>query len=204
MIGISFKADLKALERRADDIAKRQLPFAAAQALTAVARLGAEAERAAMAKALDRPEPFTLRGVAVKPARKAMPVAWVYLRPIQAHYLAPSILGGPQVLNANRAVLAPVDVRLDAWGNIPRRLLARLRGRADVFIGPVKTRAGVVNGVWQRVGGRKHGLKLLIRFKAPVVLAARYRFGEATRAAAAAAFPAALRAALARAVATAR
>lgn len=138
--------------------------------------------------------------------------------PIQARYLAPSVVGGPQVLNRNRAVLAPKNVRLDAYGNLPKGLIAQLAARPDIFIGAVTFADGhTVNGVWQLppgerkgkrsarsiVGGRRKGWKLLVRFADPAELKPRYRWGEAT-AGAVKLFPADLRAALAKALATAR
>lgn len=198
MIAINLSADLGALKRRLDDVSRRQLPFAAAQALTATAKRAGAAEAAAMQQSLDRPRPFTLRGVSWVAARKERPTAWVFIKDIQAHYLAPSIVGGPQLLNRNRAILDPVDVKLDQYGNIPRRLLARLRGRKDVFVGVVKG----VNGVWQRRPG--HGLVLLIRFVPPKQLKVRYPFGQATLATARREFPRALDAALTKALASAR
>lgn len=226
MIGINLSADLKAFSARLDAFAKRQLPFAAAQALTAVARKAADAERVAMQRSLDRPTPFTLRAVAVTPARKNNPVAWVYIRPIQARYLAPSIVGGEQILGqGSRAVLKPDDIRLNQYGNIPRGALKRLLARPDVFVGPVTFKSGqVINGVWQRpdygqrkaggrgskrntqnrVGGARTGLKLLIQFADPVELKPRYRFGQATIATARREFPGELRRAMAKALATAR
>jgi hypothetical protein len=219
MISFSVKADIAGLSRRLDDLARKQLPYATSLALNAVARQAVQAERQAMRSQLDRPSPFTLRGVTMLPARKESPTAWVYILPIQAHYLAPSVIGGPQVLvGQNRAVLAPKNVRLDAYGNVPRGLLAALKARPDIFIGPVTFADGhTVNGVWQLppgerkggrtgrgiTGGRRKGWKLLIRFADPVELKARYRWGEAT-AQAVKIFPMELRAALTKALATAR
>jgi hypothetical protein len=218
MIGFSVKPDLQAFYRSLDLLQKKQLPFATALALNAVARQAVTAERAAMKSSLDRPSPFTLRGVTMLPARKDSPTAWVYILPIQARYLAPSIVGGAQVLNQNRAVLAPKNVRLDAYGNVPRGLLAALKARPDIFIGEVTFADGrKVNGVWQLppgerkggrtgrgiTGGRRKGWKLLIRFADPSDIKPRYPWGEATGQAVKA-FPAELRNAMARAMATAR
>lgn len=222
MLQISVSADVARIRRQLDDVARRQLPFAAARALTAAARRGAEAERQAMRTKLDRPSPFTLRGVAVQPARKEDLKATVLILPEQARYLAPSIVGGPQILGRSRGILRPKNIRLDRYGNIPPGLLAALKGRPDIFIGTVDFRDGQkISGVWQMppaaaaaksarlshkglTGGRhRKGWKLLIRFSDPVDIAARYPFGAAI-ANVKAHFPADLDAALARAVATAR
>lgn len=215
---ISIVADIAKLRRQLDDAANRQLPFATSRALTAVARKGAEAERASISRDLDRPTPFTLRGVATKGASKRDLEAAVFLKPIQAEYLAPSIEGGPQLLGTKRGILDPVNAQLNRYGNLPRNLIARLKARRDVFIGAVDG----VHGVWQRLPpptrreriGRYKGLpprdyrpgrlKLLVRFAAPAQLPERYPFGAATVAVVNRDLAGELRRALDQALATAR
>jgi hypothetical protein len=219
MIVLSVKPDVASLARALDAFATRQLPFATSQALNQVARRAVDAERKAMTSDLDRPTSFTLRGVSMRPARKENPTAVVYIQPIQARYLAPSIKGGVQVLGSSRAILAPKNVRLNTFGNIPRGLLAALRARPDILIGPVTFADGnTINGVWQMptgerkggrmgrgiTGGRRSGWKLLIRFADPSTIEARYPFGQATLATAAREFPVELRRQLVAAMRTAR
>ena len=215
-----MRADVAAFARQLDDVMRRQLPFAVARALTETAKKAADAERDEMRRSLDRPTPFTLRAIAVRPATKANQTAVVYIQPLQAAYLAPVIRGGQQALGDKRAILSPKNVRLDAYGNIPRGLLARLRARPDILIGVVTFADGRrIDGVWQLppgetrgggrtgrgiTGGRRKGWKLLIRFADPVKISARYRFGAASTATARREFPSELRAAMAQAVATAR
>jgi len=200
---ITIKVDTSALRRGLDALATKQLPFALALTLNQVALAGQAAERAAMAEDLDRPRPFTTQqGVRVKRARKSDLVAMVYIPSIQSRYLAPEIVGGSQVLNANKAVLRPIDQATDQYGNLPRGLLARLKGRKDVFIGAVHG----VNGVWQRLANPKGPgrLRLLIRFSAPVQVKTRLPFGRTTLALAQATFGARLRGNLGAALRTAR
>jgi len=220
---LRLKLDTRGFAGKLDALARKQLPFAAAQALNAVGRAAITAEQAAMRSELDRPRSFTTQqGLRLKSATKGDLEATVTIPPIQSHYLAPEILGGSQVLYRNRAVLKPIDQATDQYGNLPRGLLARLKGRPDIFIGGVKTRAGIVEGVWQRVvggngngagarrsefvrrrggwarrnagaGSMVHGLKLLVRFADPSPVRTRYAFGAATIATARAQFPAELR-----------
>lgn len=203
---IKFKVDNRSMERGLDSLARRQLPFALAQTLNAIGRAAIPAERAAMSAELDRPRPFTTQqGLRLAAARKNELTAMVLIPPIQAHYLAPEILGGLQALNRNRAVLRPIDQATDQYGNLPRSLLARLRGRRDVFIGTVRG----VDGVWQRLPARAGvaagpRLRLLICFAAPVTVRTRYRFGEATLATARRMAPGELRRQLALALRSAR
>lgn len=175
---IDVTANVKAFRRQVEAIHRDQIPFAAARALTATARKVAEAERAGLPSTFDRPTPFTLNAFAVTPARKNTLVARVFAKDIQARYLAPYIDGGQQVLRAN-AILQPVDILLNAYGNIPRGKLQQLKGRPDIFIGSRKTKAGsYIGGVWKRTVppkiGRHRGhvtprgrIQLLIRFGDP-------------------------------------
>lgn len=164
---ISVRSNLRGIEKKLSALAKKQLPFAAAQALTAVAEQVKQAEQKNMQAVLDRPTPFTLRSIRVRPARKNNPVATVFLQDIAARYLEPYEFGGVNKLNS-KALLAPRDVRLNQYGNLPRNLLKRFKGRSDVFIGPLKTKHGMVNGIWQRIApapGKPGGLKLILKFE---------------------------------------
>lgn len=199
MITISVRSDIKKLRASLDDFSKRQVPFATAQALNAIARRAVAAEQKAMQAQLDRPTPFTLKGVSYLPATKARLVATVFIRDIQARYLTPEILGGNQVVLKGRGILKPVDQPVNQYGNLPRGLVARLRGRPDIFIGKAMTKAGEITGVWQRVNitrsgrqrkhavrgklySQQHGaLKLLVRIGDPAQVKVRYRWGDAVR-----------------------
>ncbi len=138
------------MEKSLNDLAYKQLPFAKAKALTSLGKLVAEAEVKNMSAVLDRPTQFTQRSVGVKAATKNSQEAIVYVKDIAAEYLMPYEFGGLNKLNS-RALLKPVNVGLNQWGNVPRNVLAKLKTRSDVFFGPVKTKNGeIINGVWQR------------------------------------------------------
>jgi hypothetical protein len=109
MISVSVKSDVAAMRRGLDSVGRGQLPFALAQALNEVGRAAVAAEREALRRAMPTSTPFTLRGVRLWSARKATPIATVFIPPIQARYLAPEIEGGTQVLNRGQAILRPVD-----------------------------------------------------------------------------------------------
>jgi len=209
----ALRVDLRDFRRGLDDMAKRQLPFAAALALTETARAVAEAESAALPEVFDRPTPFTGRAFGVIGARKSNLTAMVFAKDIQAAYLAPYETGGVQVLGNKRAVLTPVDAKTNAYGNLSRGQLAKLKARPDVFVGAVKLKDGrTLNGVWQRSapvkglrGANRTGhLKLLIAFTNPKPIAPRFDYQARAAATVARVFPPALRRALVRAQATAR
>jgi hypothetical protein len=190
MLSISVRSNAKALSRQLDAFVQKQLPFAIAQGINKTAARVAEAEKANIEQTFENPTPFTRNSVGVRKARKNSPTAIVYMKDIAAGYLKPYESGGVHKLNS-RALLNPKDIKLNQYGQLSRGALSNLKGRPDIFIGPVKTKDGqVINGVWQRPtdtkrvtllnakgkrlgklnklnssanGGRGH-LKLLVRF----------------------------------------
>lgn len=181
MLKIDTREAMRALSRDLHDFQRRQIPFAAAQALTEVAKEVAKVETAALAATFKSPTPFTLRAFGVRGARKTNLTALVYARDIQAAYLDPYAFGGLAVLGKKQAMLAPIQIALNQYGNIPRGKLASLKGKPGYFVGDVKTKSGrLIGGLWQRAnppklgGKRQHGvvqprgrLVLLIEFTRP-------------------------------------
>jgi len=105
----------------------RQAEFAAALALTRTAQGAQAAVTQELPHRFDRPNPFTMRAVAIKPARRTELVAWVYVRPDQAAYLGIQETGGRRVGQRGDPVNLPVGVRTNQYGNIPRSFWQRLR-----------------------------------------------------------------------------
>jgi hypothetical protein len=165
MIDINVHGDIKKLERAFAGVAEKQLRFGASQAVNSLAKMVQELERENMKKVLDKPTPFTLGGVSVKLSTKASLTATVYVKDKTASYLAPYEVGGLNKLNS-RALLKPVDQKVNQYGNLPRNTVKRLAAKKNVFIGKVRTKNGDVDGVWQRqkVRGKQGGLKLLVKF----------------------------------------
>lgn len=162
MFDLNVKVDIKPLTRTLDDLARRQVPFATAKALTAVARKVQDAQRAALPSVFDRPSLFTQRSIGVKAARKADLTAAVFVKDIAAQYLEPFEFGGQHHLPASKrggTLFNPKAVPLNQYGNLPKNTLKRLSGRKDVFVGSVmfKSSGQTVSGVWQRppVGRRR-------------------------------------------------
>lgn len=179
MLALNIRSDLKPLQRAFIDLRAKQAPFATALALTRLAKGVQAVEDAEIAKTFDNPTPFTRNAIAVQPATKSKPIAIVFPKDVQEEYLAPYVLGGNRSLGSKRGMLVPVDAATNQYGNLSKGQLARLKGKPNVFVGKVTTKAGgVINGVWQRnpvtaragAGRRaapaaKGPLKLLIEFK---------------------------------------
>ena len=161
MFAIRVTTNLSEFKRHVSAQVMQQVPFAMSVALTDLARDVAAVEKKNAAAQLDRPREFTTGAIRVIPARKGKFVARVVMMDTTARYLEPYEFGGHNVLNS-KALLKPVGTvkDLDRYGNLPRNLMAKLKGRTDVFIGTVKTKAGEVAGVWQRASeeGAKVGV----------------------------------------------
>jgi hypothetical protein len=205
-VDISVRSNLKQVTRQLSALAYKQVDFAAAQAINDLARQVAAAEQANIKEVFEKPKPFTVNAIGVKGATKRNLTAIVFVRPIAAKYLAPYEDGGRHEL-PGRALLNPKNIRLDQYGQLTRATLQRLKARSDVFIGPVNTKHGVVNGVWQRTKARRGvraGLKLLIRFGDALPVGKRLGYGAKARDVVAKGWHAAFDRAMARALATAR
>ena len=150
MINIDVRSNIKEICKKLDGIALKQVPFASATALTMLAKKVKAAEIAALKDTLKNPSPFTLNSVRMSAARKGNLTATVFVMNKAAEYLSPYEIGGLHKLSS-KALLNPKDIPLNQYGQLSKAVLSKLKARPDIFIGPVKTAKGIVNGVWQRV-----------------------------------------------------
>ncbi|MFP3186795.1 MAG: hypothetical protein RXR52_36615 [Paraburkholderia sp.] len=181
-VTISVKSNVDQFERSLNTFVRDQIPFATSSAINALAKQVQSAEVENLRSTLRNPSPFTLRSIRMTAARKGAPEATVFVQDKAEQYLLPYEYGGVHQL-PGPALFNPKDIDLNAYGQLPRGIMARMRGRKDIYIGVVNTAKGPVNGVWQRLdisragaqrkrrAGRgslhdKHlgALKLLIRF----------------------------------------
>ncbi|EPG1716002.1 hypothetical protein M0R25_002184 [Morganella morganii] len=129
---------------------RKQIPFATAQAMTAVVRKIEDAQKVAIQRNLDNPTPFTVKSVKSRGARKSDLKAKVFVMNTAAAYLEPFETGGVHKLNGS-ALLNPKDIKLNKYGNLPRNKLSSLKSKENTFIGDISG----VNGVWQRKKAKK-------------------------------------------------
>ena len=151
---------LEGLDQARRDIERigRDFPTVLAQGLNRTAEaMYREAERA-LDQHIDRPTPYTARGIKLFKARADRLDAELFIQPDQAKYLKYAIEGGriPTNLTPTRAT------RLNQYGNVPgmQRGMEGIKGRAQTkFIGEIN---GIL-GVWQRYGRGGTKLKLLVK-----------------------------------------
>ncbi|MCJ8559314.1 hypothetical protein MWG98_24820 [Klebsiella quasipneumoniae] len=209
---------IKDLSRQLQTLQK-QIPYATAQAMTAVVRQIAAAQKVALGRKLESPTPFTVNSVGSSGARKNDLRAKVYVRDIAAGYLEPFEFGGDHKLNSS-ALLNPKNIKLNKYGNMPRNKLSQMKAKPNVFVGEVKG----VNAVWQRRKPKKskkkrakrsangtrrpkpkqRSPKLLVRFGDALPVSPVLGYMDRSRTMAEALMPGALSRAIADAIRTAR
>ena len=211
-------ATIKDLSRQLQTLQK-QIPYATAQAMTAVVRQIAAAQKVALGRKLESPTPFTVNAVGSSGARKNDLRAKVYVRDIAAGYLEPFEFGGDHKLNSS-ALLNPKNIKLNKYGNMPRNKLSQLKAKPNVFVGEVNG----VDAVWQRRKPKKakkkrarrsangtrrpkrkqRAPKLLVRFGDALPVTPVLGYMDRSKAMAEALMPAALSRAIAEAIRTAK
>lgn len=147
MIRLSVRHDFIRFRDTLTDFQRTQLPFAAANALTAAAREVAKGQTDALDTALDKPTPFTKRAFGAIPARKNNLEAMIFAKDIQAAYLKLPETGGTRA-PVKQAIVVPDKIRRNQYGNIPKGALARAKAQKRVFIGTIGKRSGI----WERLG----------------------------------------------------
>ena len=108
----------------------KQARYAAAVALTKTAQEIRSAIPAELDKVFDRPTTFTKQGTYLKAARRDELVAEVGFRPIQSKYLKLQAEGGIYMPREG-GIRLPGNIQLNAFGNIPRGTIAKLKAAAE-------------------------------------------------------------------------
>ncbi len=125
---IKIDSNFSQVQRRLGALGK-QARFAAAVALTRTAKDVQQAMPAELERSLDNPTDFTKRGTYTRPARRDTLVSEVGFRDIQARYMRLQIEGGTYTPK-EAGIRLPGNVQLNAFGNIPRGLVNKLKAAA--------------------------------------------------------------------------
>ena len=148
---IKVTADFTGMTEFLGDVYKKQIPFAAQQAINDVAFGAIKKLRIEAETKLDRPTPFTLRGFKVTKASRYNLTGYVYVDEIQERYMKFQIDGGVRKDKEQGRVIIPVAVKLNKYGNIPGKSTGIAKSKNKVV--------AVVNGtkgMWLLSGGAKN------------------------------------------------
>lgn len=97
---LSVRTNAREAEATLDALGRRQIPFAASQAVNQLARIAVSDLQTEMKRVFDRPTPFTLRAFAWKKSTKRSMTAEIFARefagkgPPGWKYLTPEVFGG--------------------------------------------------------------------------------------------------------------
>jgi len=130
---VTMSVDLRTFRRSLDEIGRKQMPFATALALNDTAEDVEEAWELELEEKLDRPTPFTKRGIYKRRATKSRLTAEVGFKTIQAGYLKYQMQGGVR-RPKGRALLVPAKTRLNKYGNMPKGSVARTIRKPGHFV----------------------------------------------------------------------
>lgn len=164
---LDFSSNAAAFRSALSDAAQRQLPFAIAMAINdTVVDVKHNTEKR-MDREMDRPTPFTKRGLFQRRASRFRLEGVVGFKPIQKGYLLKLETGGVR-RPKGRAILVPVNQRLNKYGNMTRRAVAIARGKKNTFSGTPGRKTGNARnaGIYQRMKGGK--LRLLVAYEGEV------------------------------------
>ncbi len=168
MIKIGGKVDIDGAMRWLTSLQREHIPAAQARALTETAQDAVTALQAQLPVDLDRPTPFTRGAFGVERATKSNLAAAVFIKDVQWQYLRFQVKGGTRYPK-HKAVVEPIDVPLNQYGNMPRNYVRQLLSRKDVFVGKVNGAAGI----YQRSGSK---VKLLVAFSPQAEYKPRFDF----------------------------
>ena len=130
-------------------------------------------------RAFDRPTRYTQRAALSSAGVENTAGAQVGVKRVQAGYLRLQVSGGVR-RPMNAALVVPVKARRNAYGNLPKGALARLKAKPDIFVTTKRGRATshLPPGVYQRKGLKGSGLKMLISFEPSGSYTAHWQFHD--------------------------
>ena len=188
---ISVKSDVKQLTKSLTRIQRKQIPFATSKALNNVAFDVRKSLQDGLDIHLDRPTPYTKRGVQVEKSTKKKLVAEVGFRSktfgkgqgsvTQASYMERQIKGGLRTPKGS-AIPVPIvkNLKLNKYGSITKNKINNALGNVNKFFSGKPKGAkskGTGEGIWERYGGKRNPkIKMIISWNKTTDYQARYPF----------------------------
>lgn len=198
---MQIRGDLKSARRHMTKLQRKQIPFAAMNAINTTAFDIRAYEMLKMKQDLHKPTDQVVRSIRVEKAKKTELEARVFIADWADEFLHLQIEGGKR-RPRGRVEALPRDIKLNVRGNIPGRRnnkIAKLLQKANTF----EARIGNTLGIWERT--RRNGTRLLLEYTTrDLRYEARYPFYRYADIEARRRWPRNFKTAMARAIATAR
>tara|TARA_R110002096_G_scaffold121309_3_gene262585 strand:+ start:3852 stop:4556 length:705 start_codon:yes stop_codon:yes gene_type:complete len=162
---ISVDTDIRAAQRMLKRVGERNIPMALAQSLTATAKHLSAIHKRSMGKYIDRPTPFTRKGIGYQYAKwkdykRGAMYASVFVKPTQSEYLKYQVFGGRRTSSrtSSNIVVPGLSTKLNKYGNLTRTYLRTQSARSDTHVAKING----VNGLWKTMKSGR--IKLLVMF----------------------------------------
>ncbi len=156
---ISVSSNINKVARQLSREAKTQIPFATASAINNTAFSVRKAVQVQLPKYIDRPTPYTVRGVRVGKAKKTLLEGSVFFIPRVAAYMWFQVEGGSRRASKKWIAVPTDNVKLNQYGNVPRSKKGLVKTQKQ-FIGTING----TTGVWQSGTRAQPRIKLLHKF----------------------------------------
>jgi len=178
MASISVSGDLKKCKKALTRIQKKQVPFALSNTINDLAFKSKPAEQNVMRQMIDRPTPFTQKGIFVEKSNKRTLKARVKITPVRWKYLQKIVNGGTSTRAGGSHAIAVNEVLSNKYGNLPRNKSRTLAKRKNHFKATINGRSGI----WKREGGkRSRAISLQIVHKKTINVRRSYKPWVATQ-----------------------
>ena len=182
---LNITTNINSIQRGLSKTAKRQVPFAIASTLSALAFQAMEEEKKQAKKYLDRPAPFTISGIKYKAANKKNLMALVFIKEATTKraYMKYAIEGGISRAKKTAMVHPASSSKLNRYGNFPQNYVkTALKNKDKFFSGVPKGMTGDQNsGIWQRYGTKNNKkIRMVAQWRKTRSYQAKFPFYEIT------------------------
>ena len=175
---IDIKSDLDLVTKKLIKDLRRQVPFAASKALNSVAFDIQRELKKQTPKYVDRPQPFTIKGIVVQKSHKKDLEALIEFKRDRAKYMDFLIAGGTRKAFAGRALAVPTaNAKPNKYGNQPRHRLAKFLAQPNKYFSGVPKGSNVAPGVFKRVQ-RNHKLVKMFSWETSTKYKPQFPFDE--------------------------
>lgn len=165
---VNIQTNIKQVTKHLNVIQKKQIPFAASNAINQTLFQTRKVMMKQTGQKLDRPVPFTIKGYLVNKAQKRNLTGILFVRDKVASYLKYQIDGG--LRKRDNRIGVPTDkAKLNQYGNISGRRTGLVKKKTQ-FVQTINGKSGV----WERT--KKGTLQLVVAFNNSVQYEQRFPF----------------------------
>ena len=162
---LNISTDMRNIEKVVDNVHKRQIPFVAHRAINKTAFDVQREEKRLMPRQIDRPKPYTKKGIIVKRSKNKRHLEGSVI--FDRYYAVSVVKGATENPRNGKYLRTPTSLaKKDKYGNVTRATMRKmLKDMKNHFSGTPRGRKGKgLLGIWSRTKGNR-AIKQVIRFE---------------------------------------